>query len=465
MNRPISIPVELWDALPAESRPAFGALIFGLEQRIAALEARLGQNSSNSSRPPSSDSPHVKPAPSKKPSGKRRGGQPGHRRAERIKLEPDVVVPLKPGRCRSCDHRLQGEDPQPLVHQVHEIPEVRPHVTEYRRHRLTCPRCGTVNRGELPVEVRGGYGPRAQAVCAMLSGSARLGKRVVGRVMHDLFGLTISPAAVCGLERKTAVTLAPIMDEALQSIRGRVANVDETGWKQGPRKSWLWTAVTPGVTVFLIRGNRNRAAFDDLVGPKPGVLTTDRYSVYTHLPPRMRQVCWAHLRRDFQAMIDRRDAGSAIGEELLFHADLLFSAWHRVRDGTSSRRGFQRRCLSWLRPEVRGLLERGSNGGAPKTARVCRELLSLEHALWTFATVPEVEPTNNAAERAVRHAVCWRKTSQGTDSVAGSRFVERILTAVATCRQQGRNLLAFLTEAIQATQRQTQSPSLLPHTP
>lgn len=463
MNRPSSIAVELWDALPAELRPGIAAVVIGLEERIAVLEARLGQNSSNSSRPPSSDPPRFKPAPRRRPSGKRKGGQPGHRRAERVLLEPDVVVPLKPGRCRSCRQRLHGDDPHPLIRQVHEIPAVRPHVTEYRRHRLTCSRCGAVSCGELPVEARSGFGVRAQAVCAWLGGSGRLGKRMVSRAMQGLFGLTISPAAVCGLERKTAVALAPITQAAWNCVRGQTANVDETGWKQGRRKAWLWAAVTRGLSVFLIRRNRNRAAFEDLVGPTPGVLTTDRYSVYTHLPPPRRQVCWAHLRRDFQAMIDRNDAGSVIGEELLLHADLLFHAWHHVRDGTLSRRGFQTQYLSWLRPEVRALLERGAAADCAKTARVCRELLSLERALWTFAAVPDVEPTNNAAERAVRHAVCWRKTSHGTDSEAGSRFIERILTVTASCGQQGRNVLAFLTEAIQAARAATTPPSLLPN--
>ena len=217
------------------------------------------------------------------------------------------------------------------------------------------------------------------------------------------------------------------------------------------------------VTAFLIRRHRNRQAFDDLVGPSPGVLTTDRYSVYAHLNPGRRQVCWAHLRRDFQAMIDRRDRGSPIGEELLFHADLLAEQWPKVRDGTRSQAWFSRKILPWLREEVHLLLEAGSRCGNIKTAGVCGELLNIEASLWTFATVPGVEPTNNAAERAVRHAVCWRKTSYGTDSDRGSRFVERMLTVMASCRSQGRDVMEFLTQAITAHQGQTEMPSLLPN--
>ena len=267
----------------------------------------------------------------------------------------------------------------------------------------------------------------------------------------------MSLGSVSKLEATVSRALEPIHAEAHTHAKGLDANVDETGWKQGKAKAWLWVAVTNLLTVFLIRPNRNRAAFDDLVGPTPGVLTTDRFPVYTHLSGRRRQVCWAHLRRDFQAMIDRKDSGSEIGEALLIHADILWMHWQRVRDGTRTRRWFERVHRPWLQEEVRGLLERGTVCGCAKTASVCRELLTVESSLWTFATRSGVEPTNNAAERAVRHAVCWRKTSYGTDSERGSRFVERILTVVATCRQQGRGVLYFLVQALRGNHK----PSLL----
>ena len=289
-----------------------------------------------------------------------------------------------------------------------------------------------------------------------------MGKRAISQTMDDLFGLPISPAAVCDLQQKTAAALEPVHAEAVAYTRTQPANVDETGWKQGKSSAWLWAAVTATVTAFVIRLHRNRAAFDDLVGPSPPVLTTDRYSVYTHLPGDRRQVCWAHLRRDFQALIDRRNAGSEIGDALLVHANILFEQWQRVRDGTLSRAEFCSQHADWLRVEVRTLLERGTASSCPKTAGTCREILAVEASLWTFASVAGVEPTNNAAERAIRHAVCWRKTSYGTDSEAGSRFVERVLTVVASCRQQGRNVQTFLLEAIQAARIGATPPSLVP---
>ena len=438
------------------------ATIAELVVKVAELEARLNQNSTNSSKPPSSDAPHVKPAPPKPPSGKRRGGQPGHPKAERTLLPPDEIRPLKPDTCRDCAHPLTGDDPHPFVHQVHEIPVIKPHVIEYRCHRLRCPHCGTATVAPVPPEATTGYGPRAQAVAAMLTGSCRLGKRGVSRLFDDLFGLPLSPAMVCKLQHQTAAALRPVAEEALIYTRGQPANVDETGWKEGRTQAWLWAAVTTLVVAFLIRKTRGRSAFDDLRGGSAQVHTTDRYPVYTHLPKHKRQVCWAHLRRDFQAMIDRDGAGKAIGVALLGCADRLFEHWYRVRDGTLSRATFRSVYVRELRRQVRTHLERGVACGVVKTAGTCRELLAVEASLWTFARVGGVEPTNNAAEREVRHAVCWRKTRFGTAGEKGSRFVERILTVVASCRRQGRNVLEFLTHAVTAHRTGEKAPTLLP---
>lgn len=463
MTRPDCITSEYWDALPADLRPGLLAIVAAFEGRIAELEARVKQDSSNSSRPPSSDFPNRKPAPPREPSGRKRGGQPGHRRNDRIRLEPDEVVEVKPDRCRRCGEALAGDDPVPLVRQVFEVPVVKPRVVEYHAHRLTCPRCGASTCGVAPDEAEVGYGPRAQAVCAVLAGEGRMSKRRVARVMEGLFGLPIGPAAVCDLERRTAEALAPIHAEALGRIRNLPADVDETGWREGGRRSWLWAAVARGLGVFRVAAGRGRDAFAELMGRSPpGVVTSDRYSAYAHLPPARRQVCWAHLRRDFQAMVDRGDAGSTIGRDLLMHSDVLFAGWSKVRSGATSRRTFGAKALPWLRREVRTLLKRGVGCGSKRTAATCREILKVEESLWTFARVEDVEPTNNAAERALRHAVCWRKTSFGTDSPSGSQFAERILTAVESCRRQGRDLLAFLVEAVSAHRSGGKPPSLIP---
>ena len=463
MTHPECIPQATWDVIPTEAQVVLAAVVAAFEARIVELESRLNQDSSNSSRPPSSDPPGRRPYPPRKPSGRKRGGQPGHRRNDRIRLEPDVVVDVKPDKCRRCDEPLQGDDPEPIVRQVFDVPEVKPRVVEYRLHRLICPRCGESTRGVAPDEAEVGFGPRTQAVCAVLAGDGRLSKRRIARVMGDLFGLPISPGSVCKLERRTAEALEPIHDEVLKRIRSHAANVDETSWRQERRGGWLWTAVAAGLGVFLIAASRSRDVFEKLMGKSPPEpVTTDRYSAYAHLPPENRQACWAHLRRDFQAMIDRGGAGSPIGSDLLLHADVLFEAWPRVRSGEVARATFATKTLPWLRVEVRTLLEQGSRCGSPKTSATCREILKIEPALWTFTRVEGVEPTNNEAERALRHAVCWRKTSFGTDSAKGSRFVERMLTTIESCRRQDRNLLDFLVEAVRAHRSGATPPSLIP---
>lgn len=447
---------EMMATWPAEAQ----AVVRLLLARIADLEARLRQNSTNSSKPPSSDGLHRKPAPPRPPSGRTRGGQPGHAKHDQPILPPDEVHDHQPLQCHQCDAPLAGTDPDPVIEQVIDLPVKRRHVVHHRRHTLTCPRCQSATTAPPGPEAAHRFGPRLQATAAYLAGVGRLGKRVIRQVLADLYDLPLSLGMVSKLERQTSAALAPLHAEVLAATQGQSANIDETGWKQGTKRAWLWVARTAKATAFLIRPTRGRVAFNDLRTTAAGILTTDRYPVYDHLPVNRRQLCWAHLRRDFQAMIDRDDAGSDGGRDLLLHADVLFHHWKRVRDGTLTRTGF-RHTYGWLRTEVRALLVRGTTCGSAKTQSVCHQLLPREAALWTFLHHDGIEPTNNAAERAIRHAVCWRKTSYGTDSDRGSRFVERILTAVATARQHGRSVLALLADAIQATRYATPRPSLI----
>jgi transposase len=351
------------------------------------------------------------------------------------------------------------------VQQVIEIPSVRPFVTHYRRHRLTCSHCQRVTRASLPTGVRGGYGVRVQAICALLSGAYRIGKRGVARLCGELFGVPISSAGVCKLQHATASALEPVAQEIQAHVVGKPANVDETGWRQNAARAWLWVAVSRRVSALVIGPSRRRENLSALIPGELGVVTADRFGAYDHLKGAARQVCWAHLRRDFQAMIDRQDDGRVVGEGLLACSDRLFVHWQRVRDGTLSREDFARVQLPSLQREVTELLWRGWRCEGTKTRRVCGEIQRLEESLWTFASVSGVEPTNNAAERALRQGVCWRKTSYGTDSQRGSRFVERMLSVIESCRQQGRSLLNFLVLAIQAARTANTPPSLIPDKP
>jgi transposase len=459
------LPQAIWDTLSPEAQVAVAALVQSFERRIAELEERLNKNSTNSSRPPSSDPPSVKRRPPAEPSGKRRGGQPGHRHQPRALVPPErlrQVVECRPQACRWCGHGLHGDDPEPIRHQVAEVPPIQPTVDEYRLHRLGCPRCRTVTCGTLPPGVpTGAFGPRLRAILSVLAGAYRLGKRPIRQLAFDLLGLSVSTGMICRLERHAATELEAPAEELRQYVRDAAsAHIDETSWKQGRAKAWLWAAVTQWVTVFAIATSRAAEVARGLLGTdRRKVVISDRFKSYTWI--KRRQFCWAHLDRDFQAMVDRGGESGEVGRLLLGHSERLFGWWHRVRDGTMARATL-RSHVAIMRFSFRDDLRRGVACGCARTAATCRELLAGEAHLWTFIRVEGVEPTNNDAERALRHGVIYRKLSGGTDSEAGSRFVERMLTVVATCRQQDINVLDYLTRCYQAHLDGQPAPSLLP---
>ncbi len=484
MTNPLPIPDELWAMVPPNAQAAIAAAFAVMQQRVVELESKVGEletkvrdlearlklNSTNSSKPPSSDPVGMKRKPPKPPSKRKRGGQPGHRKAHRVLVPAEQVaetIHCKPVSCRRCGHDLVGEDSEPLIHQVAELPKIQPVVTEYRLHRLTCQQCGASTCGPLPDGVPiGCFGPYLQAVLAMLAGAYRLSKRQIQQVVSDLFGLRIATGMVSKLERQSGEALeAPYNEVATAVHEAEVVNVDETSWRENRRKVWLWATVTKLITVFTIAAHRSREVASALLGTQDNqVVGSDRYSVYEYIDPQWRQVCWSHLMRDFQAMIDRGGAGQEFGERLLALSKRLFRQWHRVRDGTLTWVAFRQR-MSRLRREVKQALENGSACRCVKTAATCFEILKVEQGLWNFTRVQGVEPTNNVAERAMRHAVIWRKISGGTDSARGSRFVERMLTVVATCRQQGHNVLDYLAACFEAKRRHQPIPSFLPVEP
>jgi transposase len=460
---------DIWERTPPEAQ----AYIRTLEARVETLasivhtlQEQLNQTSRNSSRPPSSDPPqHGRP---RRPRGeRRRGGQPGHPGSTRTLVpveEVDEVVVLKPEQCTHCQAPLSGDDPKPWRHQVIEIPPIKPVVTEYQWHQLVCSVCGEVTRAPWPAGVPSGtYGPRVQATVSLYTGAYRLSKRTTQQVMDEVFGVPMSVGTISQLERATTAAVAAPVEEAHSYVHEQeVAHLDETSWRQGGKRAWLWVAVTSWVTVFVVRRSRGGHVARELLGETfSGILVTDRYSGYNWYPVRWRQLCWAHLLRDFEAMRGRGGRSEEIGDALLAQAHQMFAWWHRVREGTLKRSSF-RSYMSPLRQEVERLLEAGSRCGVPKTEGTCRDILKRREALWTFVQVEGVEPTNNAAERSIRPGVLWRKGSFGTQSAAGSRFVESILTVVATLKQQQRNVLEYLTAACEAALRGEAAPSLLP---
>ena len=436
-----------------------------LQQQLADTTAQLNTNSSNSSLPPSSDRFHGKRRPSPPPDqpGKQRGGQPGHPRRQRLLVPPEQVrrtIPCKPTACRRCGKPLAGDDPNPLRYQVAELPVVVPDVVEYQLHRLRCPCCHTSTCGAVPPFVQGHFGPRLEATLALLAGRYRLGLRPVVDLAADLWGLDISTGMVSKLRGRTAEALELPWVQVALYVRGQNVNIDETAWREGKTRAYLWAVVTPQACLFRIAPGRTARVAQQLLGTRyAGVATCDRLKSYWWI--ERLQWCWAHLRRDFQAMIDRGQPGRAIGERLLGQSNTLFQLWHQWRAGKLSRARFQE-AMKPVREAVRRALQAGLKCRGGPTAGTCKELLSHEPWLWTFVDVVGVEPTNNEAERTERHGVLLRKTSGGTDSPQGSRFVERVLTVVDTCRRQGKKVLDYLSTCIESWRHDRDPPCLVP---
>ncbi len=447
----------------------------------AALKEKVGKSSRNSSRPPSSDGPKDRAERrTKKPTGRKPGGQPGRSKAERAPWPAEKVnkrVVLRPTACEACALPLVGPvDSEPRRHQVFELPKVEPVVTEFVQHSRECG-CGHVTCAPLPAGVPHRiFGPSVDATVGYFIGVHKMGKRGVAEALVNIYGLPMSLGAVVDSQREASEALAaPYVEIVAHAQAARVKNADETSWIEGNGKkarAWLWTLVTATAIVFMIQKSRaTGAAIKLLLNGKTlmkdltfGVLVTDRHGAYNFWPLALHQFCWAHLARDFTAISERAGAAGVLGGKLVEETARMFGWWGRVRDGTLSRDSF-RVYMRPLRARVEALLTEGTHLDNKTTARTCKKLLKASQAMWTFVRIDGVEPTNNSGERAVRPGVIYRKLSAGTKSVAGSRFVERILTVHATLRLQGRPILPFLQAACEARLRRTTPPSLLPIAP
>jgi transposase len=457
--------LEITDDLIARQPPEAQAIIRALLAKIQELQDRLNQSPRNSSLPPSTEHPHAKPRRAKASSKRQAGGQPGHAKHCRPLLPPDqciAVLPLKPTACRRCGRALSGDDPDPLRHQVWELPEIKPQVTEYQRHRLACPCCGDTTCADLPAGVPAGQsGPRLVAFTGLLMAYFRQSKRRTALFLESLLNQPCCPALAVKMQAQVTAALRPAYDDLAGALPDEPAlGIDESPTKEAGNKAWLWTFVAGLFTVFAVRGSRAATALTTyLTDQFTGVVTCDRAKMYWGVG-RL-QWCWAHLKRDFQALADSEDrVVRRLGHDLLRPTRELFRQWSRCRDGTISRAELKD-SLEPVRRAVEGLLLRGLFSGHPRLVGMCRELYEHRQWLWTFLE-QEVEPTNNASERALRHAVIWRKLSFGTQSAGGSRFVETMLTVIETCRQQSRDVFAYVTAAVQAHFADQPTPSLLP---
>lgn len=435
---------------------------------IVELKRRLGENSSNSNKPPSSDPPKQQRArqQQRKKSKRRRGGQPGHggHHRELVPVEQvNAVVECHPPRCIGCRQRLFPiRDAAPLRHQVTEVPARAPHVTEYRLHLGLCA-CGCATRGELPPGVTdSAFGPNLTATVGLLAGGYRVSRRNVVAMLSDLLGVSMSLGAVSACEARVSAAVAAPADEALDHVqRAPVKHIDATSWRHAGAMRCLWVVASTLVSVFRITSRGTAETVRGLLGRHRGIVVSDRATAFFWLDGARRQVCWAHLLRKFASFSERDDGGEVIGRQLVGFTSLMFSYWHQVRDGTLRRSEF-RRLMAPIRASIERLLERGKKSRFRGLAGSCADVLLHRASLWTFVDRTDVPPTNNHAEQQLRGGVIWRKTSGGSQSDRGDRFVERLLTVVHSLRKQHRHVLSFLAEAVSNTRRGLPAPSLLP---
>jgi transposase len=440
-----------------------------LEGRVERLEGEvreLRRDSDNSSLPPSAD-----PSAGKrrgKRSDRNPGAQPGHRGSGRGLLpieRVDEVIEHLPESCARCRHSLADRPARGPVrrHQVTELPETAVRVTEHRLHRRRCPGCGALTQAELPPEIpRERFGPRLQAALATLAAGFRLSRRQVVDLCGELFGAKIAVGTVDAVIQRQGLALREPQERLCDAVRGSpVVCVDETGWKQAGERRFLWGAFTDEVAVLRVAPSRHREEAEELLGSSEAVVSSDRWWAYDHLDPARRQVCWSHLLRDFRFHAESPLAHqSEFGEACLRVAESVFETWRGFQaDGDRRRLGQE---IVPLKRELRALCEAGKRKSVKTRYHrgLARNLLKVWPALWTFVEVDGVEPTNNRAERGLRHAVIYRKLSQGSRCESGALATERLLSAAISCRLQGRSLFAYLSEVAQASIRGQPTPAL-----
>ena len=428
--------------------------------------AKLSRNSSNSSKPPSSNPPgntaHKAKAKNKKK--RKRGGQPGHKAHRREFLKPDRVDDIMPKNCCGCGDGLRGRDREPRRVQVVEIPAIKPVVTDFMCHTLSCRTCGRKNVAAAPVEARGGvFGPRLSALVALFAGRYKLSKRLSQEFLSDVLGVNLALGSVSNIESRLSAALAFPVENAKDFVRRKeVVHADETGWTENKKRAWLWIVACPLVAVFVVAASRGKDVAQGLLGKAfAGIAVTDRWAGYAWLANKQRQICWSHLLRDFQSWVDDGGAGMEIGSALLSLAQTMFRWWRKVGQGGMSRSQFQYKMCE-VQNDVGRLLIKASVCGHRRVEGMARKIIAVEDALWTFVDHEGVEPTNNFGERVIRSAVMWRKQCFGTDSSAGSRFAERIMTTVTTLRLQRRPVLEYLTDAYRNSLRGLSAPALVP---
>lgn len=454
------------DAIIAEQ----GRRIAALEKQVAELLERLGQNSRNSHRPPSTDSPDDrrkrKNQEKKARQMRKRGGQPGHQGVSRELLPPEKVskfVDLFPSECENCWKPLPAiPDAAAKRYQQTEVPPIEPHTTEWRRHQVTCRCCGYRTRAaydgdQIPASP---FGPRLMAIMTLLTGVYHLGRRRAVELLSDIVGVRVSLGALSAVEERVSKAVQPCVDQAWECARAaEVKHTDGTSWSQGGVTMALWTLATAGVTVFKILADSTKLTLRPLYGALSGILVSDRAKALNFWAMAMRQICWAHLLRKFILFSERAGPSAAFGKKLLDYTGLVFDYWHQYKQGRLDHDLF----VAWLAPvrqQLEAVLADAVSADIPGLSGSCADILEHRQALWNFVDQSGVEPTNNHAEREIRAFVLWRKRSFGTQSDRGNTFAENLMTVAHTARKQKCNVLDFLTACCVAVRDEVPPPSL-----
>lgn len=422
-----------------------------LELENRELKERLNNNSSNSSLPPSKD--YKKKKKQRPASQNPSGGQKGHRgyfRALAPSEEVDQIVtcPL-PSHCL-CGGNIKAKETHQR-HQVYELPVLKLHLTEYRLEKGFCGECGRSHIGSLPEGVTWGItGPNLTSFMSHLVSRYRLSRRELNEFLKEHFNFKISLGTVFNKQKIVNTALAKSVNQLLEELKQAPSiNIDETGHNRDGKKAWMWGVMSPAMAFFSIAASRGKKVLKSLVGDFKNVVTSDRYSAYNYFDSDKRQICWAHLKRDFTRLSEKEDKViRRIGKHLLRNEEALFKIWRDFKQGHLRRDDLQRLTIP-IQRRVGEYLEQGSYTDPKlKAARFCKNLLENFDALWTFLSVENIEPTNNHAERCLRHAVIWRKNYFCTRSDYGSEFVARTSSIVMTCRLQSKNSFLFISQTL-----------------
>ena len=449
-------------------------------KRIKDLEHQLAlraQNSTTTSKPPSSDglAGGQRTRGRRTKSRRKPGGQPGHPGHSRPLVSAERVntsVDLRPDRCRQCARRLPAADGDgaPRRHQVTELPPIEAHITEYRCHRAVCLACGTVTQAALPDDVTGQFGPQLTALIAYLTVVCRMPRLVVQRFLEGVLQIPISLGSTqAAWEETSAAVAAPYAELEAALPQEAVLNADETSHRTNGDKRWLWTFVARTFVLYRIAAGRGSDVLKTVLGETfAGILGSDRLPSYLKYVVGHRQFCWAHLTRNVLSALDLATTPSAkrFCREALALDRRLFRLWHRFRGDPSARGAPLTRAqlidkVLPLEKRLFALGERHLNAANDDVRNLATAFFVHNQHLFTFVHEDGVEPTNNAAERALRTAVQWRKIMFGTRSEQGERAVERLLTVARTCQVQELNTLVYLTAAIAAHRQRQHAPSLL----